>query len=94
MSDREANPTADMETLTHGRKLVVAETCGLTELALDGLATASRSTERDPRTAGRRLTGGTVCGIGAPLRRRASSGPTASTRTTWNDPCACRRVWF
>jgi len=40
MSEYEANPVALMEALALGRKVVVADTSGLTELASDGLATA------------------------------------------------------
>ena len=40
MSDYEANPVAVMEALAFGRKVVVAATSGLTELASQGLATA------------------------------------------------------
>jgi glycosyltransferase involved in cell wall biosynthesis len=40
MSDYEANPVALMEALALGRKVVVAATSGLTELASEGLATA------------------------------------------------------
>ena len=40
MSDYEANPVAVMEALALGRKVVVAETSGLSELASEGLATS------------------------------------------------------
>lgn len=40
LSDYEANPVALMEALALGRKIVVAATSGLTELASEGLATA------------------------------------------------------
>ena len=40
MSDYEANPVAVMEALALGRKVVVADTSGLSELAAEGLATA------------------------------------------------------
>ena len=40
MSDYEANPVAVMEALALGRKVVVADTSGLSELASEGLATA------------------------------------------------------
>ncbi len=40
LSDYEANPVAVMEALALGRKVVVAATSGLTELASQGLATA------------------------------------------------------
>jgi glycosyltransferase involved in cell wall biosynthesis len=40
MSDYEANPVAVMEALALGRKVVVADTSGLTELASEGLATS------------------------------------------------------
>jgi len=40
MSEYEANPVALMEALALGRKVVVADTSGLTELATEGLATA------------------------------------------------------
>jgi glycosyltransferase involved in cell wall biosynthesis len=40
MSDYEANPVAVMEALALGRKILVADTSGLTELATEGLATA------------------------------------------------------
>jgi len=40
LSDYEANPVALMEALALGRKVVVADTSGLTELASEGLATA------------------------------------------------------
>ena len=40
MSEYEANPVALMEALALGRKVVVADTSGLTELATDGLATS------------------------------------------------------
>lgn len=40
LSDYEANPVAVMEALALGRKVVVADTSGLTELAAEGLATA------------------------------------------------------
>jgi glycosyltransferase involved in cell wall biosynthesis len=40
LSDYEANPVALMEALALGRKVVVAATSGLTELATEGLATA------------------------------------------------------
>jgi glycosyltransferase involved in cell wall biosynthesis len=40
MSEYEANPVALMEALALDRKVLVADTSGLTELATDGLATA------------------------------------------------------
>ena len=40
LSDYEANPVALMEALALGRKVVVAATSGLSELAAEGLATA------------------------------------------------------
>ena len=40
LSDYEANPVALMEALALGRKVVVADTSGLTELAAEGLATS------------------------------------------------------
>jgi glycosyltransferase involved in cell wall biosynthesis len=40
MSEYEANPVAVMEALALGRKVVVADTSGLSELAAEGLATA------------------------------------------------------
>ena len=40
MSDYEANPVAVMEALALGRKVVVADTSGLSELATEGLATS------------------------------------------------------
>lgn len=40
MSDYEANPVAVMEALALGRRVVVADTSGLSELAREGLATA------------------------------------------------------
>jgi glycosyltransferase involved in cell wall biosynthesis len=40
MSEYEANPVALMEALALGRKVVVADTSGLTELAASGLVTA------------------------------------------------------
>lgn len=40
MSDYEANPVAVMEALALGRKVVVADTSGLSELGSEGLATA------------------------------------------------------
>ncbi len=40
MSEYEANPVALMEALALDRKIVVADTSGLTEFATDGLATA------------------------------------------------------
>jgi glycosyltransferase involved in cell wall biosynthesis len=40
MSDYEANPIAVMEALALGRKVVVADTSGLTELASEGYVTA------------------------------------------------------
>jgi glycosyltransferase involved in cell wall biosynthesis len=40
LSDYEANPVALMEALALGRKVVVSDTSGLTELASEGLATA------------------------------------------------------
>ncbi len=40
MSDYEANPVAVMEALALGRKVVVADTSGLSELASEGLASA------------------------------------------------------
>jgi glycosyltransferase involved in cell wall biosynthesis len=40
MSDYEANPVAVMEALALGRKVLVADTSGLSELAVEGLATA------------------------------------------------------
>ncbi len=40
MSDYEANPVSVMEALALGRKVVVADTSGLSELASEGLATA------------------------------------------------------
>ena len=40
MSDYEANPVALMEALALGRKIVVADTSGLSELASEGFATA------------------------------------------------------
>ena len=40
MSDYEANPVAVMEALALGRKVLVADTSGLSELAVEGLAAA------------------------------------------------------
>ena len=40
LSEYEANPVAVMEALALGRKVVVADTSGLTELATNGYATA------------------------------------------------------
>ena len=40
LSDYEANPVAVMEAFALGRKVIVAATSGLTELATEGLATA------------------------------------------------------
>ena len=47
LSDYEANPVAVMEALALGRKVVVADTSGLSELASEGLATAV-PTDMDP----------------------------------------------
>jgi glycosyltransferase involved in cell wall biosynthesis len=40
MSDYEAHPVAVMEAVALGRKVVVADTSGMSELAAEGLATA------------------------------------------------------
>jgi glycosyltransferase involved in cell wall biosynthesis len=40
MSDYEANPVAIMEALALGRRVLVADTSGLSELATEGLAAA------------------------------------------------------
>jgi glycosyltransferase involved in cell wall biosynthesis len=42
MSEYEANPVALMEAIALGRKILVADTSGLSEFAADGLATAVR----------------------------------------------------
>lgn len=49
LSDYEANPVAVMEALAIGRKVIVAKTSGLTELASQGMAVAVPVT-LDPRT--------------------------------------------
>ena len=64
MSDYEANPVAVMEALALGRKVVVADTSGLSELASEGLATAvppntsPRGARRRPRSGGGRSRAG------------------------------------
>ncbi len=75
MSDYEANPVAVMEALAVGRKVVVADTSGLSELASEGLATAV------PPNASPRL----LAGVLARVARRPD--PVAPDLPTWDD-CA------
>jgi glycosyltransferase involved in cell wall biosynthesis len=75
MSDYEANPVAVMEALALGRKVVVADTSGLSELASEGLATAV------PPNASPRLLAGVLS------RVAARPDPAAPELPTW-DNCA------
>lgn len=75
MSDYEANPVAVMEALALGRKVVVADTSGLSELASEGLATAV-----PPNTSPREL-------AGVLARVAAQPDPLAPELPTWDD-CA------
>jgi len=75
MSDYEANPVAVMEALALGRKVVVADTSGLSELASEGLATAV-----PPNTSP-----GVLAGVLA--RVAARPDPLAPDLPTWDD-CA------
>ena len=76
MSDYEANPVAVMEALALGRKVVVADTSGLSELASEGLATVGAA-ERCPLT----------CSAGVLARVAARPDPVAPDLPTWDD-CA------
>ena len=75
MSDYEANPVAVMEALALGRKVVVADTSGLSELASEGLATAV-----PPDVSPRAL-------AGVLARVAAEADPVAPELPTW-DGCA------
>jgi glycosyltransferase involved in cell wall biosynthesis len=75
MSDYEANPVAVMEALALGRKVVVADTSGLSELASEGLATAV------PLHASRRVLAGVLA------RVAARPDPVPPNLPTWDD-CA------
>ena len=75
MSDYEANPVAVMEALALGRKVVVADTSGLSELASEGLATAVR-----PNASPHVL-------AGVLARVAARPDPAAPDLPTWDD-CA------
>ena len=75
MSDYEANPVAVMEALALGRKVVVADTSGLSELAAEGLATAVA-----PKTPP-----GVLAGVLA--RAAAGPGPEPFDLPNWDD-CA------
>lgn len=75
MSDYEANPVAVMEALALGRKVVVADTSGLSELASEGLATAV------PADASPRLLAGVLARVAARPDRVSPDLP------TWDD-CA------
>ncbi len=75
MSDYEANPVAVMEALALGRKVVVADTSGLSELASEGLATAVLP-NASPRV---------LAGVLAQVAARPD--PVAPDLPTWDD-CA------
>jgi len=75
LSDYEANPVAVMEALALGRKIVVADTSGLSELASEGLATAV------PPNVHPRVLAGVLA------RVAASPDPVAPDLPTWDD-CA------
>ena len=75
MSDYEANPVAVMEALALGRKVVVADTSGLSELASEGLATAV-----PPNVSPREL-------AGVLARLAVAPDPGAPDLPTW-DGCA------
>ena len=75
ISDYEANPVAIMEALALGRKVVVADTSGLSELASEGLATAV------PPNASPRYLAGVLA------RVAARPDPAAPELPTWDD-CA------
>ncbi len=77
MSEYEANPVAVMEALALGRKVVVADTSGLSELASEGLAT-SVALDESPRV---------LAGVLA--RVAAGPDPAAVDLPTW-DGCADR----
>jgi len=79
MSDYEANPVAVMEALALGRKVVVADTSGLSELALEGLATAV------PPNASPRVLAGVLA------RVALEADPVAPDLPTW-DGCADQLV--
>lgn len=75
MSDYEANPLAVMEALALGRRVVVADTSGLSELASEGLATAVA-----PKASPREL-------AGVLARVAALPDPIPPGLPTWDD-CA------
>jgi glycosyltransferase involved in cell wall biosynthesis len=75
MSDYEANPVAVMEALALGRKVVVADTSGLSELASEGLATAV------PPNVSPRALAGVIAQVAA------RGDPVAPDLPTW-DGCA------
>ena len=75
MSDYEANPVAVMEALALGRKVLVADTSGLSELALEGLAAAVPANV-SPRELARAL-----------LDVAAGPGPEPPDLPNWDD-CA------
>ena len=75
MSDYEANPVSVMEALALSRKVVVADTSGLSELASEGLATAV-----PPNVSPREL-------AGVLARVAALPDPAAPDLPTW-DGCA------
>ena len=90
MSDYEANPVAVMEALALGRKVVVADTSGLSELASEGLATAV------PPNASPRVLAGVLARVaaasrpGAPrpadLGRLCRPAPRVCTRRSFHPP--------
>jgi glycosyltransferase involved in cell wall biosynthesis len=75
MSDYEAHPVAVMEAIALGRKVVVADTSGLSELATEGLAVAV-PVDASPRA---------LAEVLAEVARRPD--PVAPNLPTWDD-CA------
>jgi glycosyltransferase involved in cell wall biosynthesis len=75
MSDYEANPVAVMEALALGRKVLVADTSGLSELAVEGLA-AAVPVNASPRELARAL-----------LDVASGPGPAPPDLPNWDD-CA------
>ena len=88
MSDYEANPVAVMEALALGRKVVVADTSGLSELASEGLATAVPPNASTSPAGRRARSGGSTSRSGGPGPADLGRLCRPALRTVRGDPFA------
>ena len=84
LSEYEANPVAVMEALALGRKVVVADTSGLTELATKGYATAVPLSVQPAELA--KVLVSVVAGPGSSRRRNFRRGISAWTSSSSSTP--------